>query len=71
MTRPPEHYQWLPPFAKIAIERLDAASNLRKPDMLDFLLDSYAHSNGAACDDHTRQSAHHICRRRFGDTFTS
>lgn len=71
MTRPPELYQYLPHFAKIAIERLDATSDLRKPDMLDFLLDSYAHSNGAACDDHTRQSAHHICRRRFGDTFTS
>jgi hypothetical protein len=71
MTRPPEAYQWLPHFAKVAIERLDADSNLRNGATLDLLLDSYASSNGETCDAHTRESAHYRCARRFGDTFTS
>ncbi len=65
-----EPYQYLPPFAKMAIERLDADSGLRNGTQLDYLIDAYAGSNGATCDQHTRESAHHICSRRFGETFT-
>lgn len=63
--RPPEHYQYLPTWAKIAIERLDADSDLRNGAMLDQLLNAYAASNGQACDAHIRASSHHICGRRF------
>ncbi len=63
-------YDHLPNFARIAIERLDADSTQRTGPKLDFLLAAYAGNNGAELDDHTRESAHHICRRRFGDTFT-
>jgi hypothetical protein len=69
MSRPPEPYQYLPTFAKMAIEQLDADSSLRNATMLNLLLDFYAESNGTAPDSHTRESAQHICRRRFGETF--
>ena len=63
-------YQYLPLFAKIAIERLDADSDLRSNIMLDELLDSYAKTYGLQCDSHCRDSAHHICNRRFGSSFS-
>lgn len=59
-------YQYLPPFAKIAIERLDADADLRTPDKLDELLNAYAKTYGQSCDDDTRTSAHRICARRLG-----
>ena len=64
-------YQYLSLFAKVAIERLDADSDLRTASMLDFLLDSYARTYGLECDSHTRDSAHHVCTRRFADSFTA
>lgn len=58
-------YQYLPSFAKIAIERLDADSALRDGDKLDELLNAYATSYSMELDPLTRESAHHICARRF------
>ena len=63
-------YQYLPLFAKISIERLDADSDLRSNIMLDELLNSYAKTYGDQCDSQTRDSAHHICNRRFGSSFS-
>jgi hypothetical protein len=62
-------YNSLPVFAKVAIERLDGASELRTADSLDFLLDAYARTYGLECDSHTRASSHHICARRFATSF--
>lgn len=64
-------YNYLPFFARLSIERLDADSDLRTAAQLDVLLNAYAQTHGEACDEHTRESAHHICARRFGETFTS
>ncbi len=63
-------YQYLPLFAKIAIERLDADCDLRSNIMLDELLNSYAKTYGDQCDSQTRDSAHHICNRRFVSSFS-
>lgn len=65
-----DSYQYLPLFAKVAIERLDADADLRSNHKLDELLDSYASTYGMECDSVTRDSAHHICARRFGATFS-
>ncbi len=67
--RPPEIYQYLPLFAKLAIERLDADSDLRTAEKLDELIDAYAKTYGEECDDYIRASAHFRCSKRFGDTF--
>jgi hypothetical protein len=64
-------YQYLPLFAKVAVERLDGNSDLRSATMLDSLLDAYASTYGLECDSHTRESAHHICTRRFAESFTT
>lgn len=63
-------YNYLPFFGRLAIERLDADSGLRTAAQLDILLNAYAQTHGEACDEDTRQSAHRICARRFGDSFT-
>ena len=63
-------YQYLPVFAKVAIERLHGNSDLRTANVLDSLLDAYASTYGLECDNHTRESAHHICARRFSESFT-
>ena len=65
----PEPFQYLPLFAKVAIERLGADHALRTGVQLDALLDAYAKTYGLACDVHTRFSAQTICERRFGATF--
>ena len=65
----PEPFQYLPIFAKVAIERLDADHALRTGVQLDALLDAYAKTYGLACDEHTRYSEHYICERRYGATF--
>jgi hypothetical protein len=62
-----ESYQYLPTYAKVAIERLDADSTLRRGLMLETLLESYAKTYGMEVEDHIRASAHHICLRRFPD----
>ncbi len=69
--RPPEIYQYLPLYAKISIERLDADSDLRTEAKLDELLDAYAATYGEVCDDYIRESAHFRCSKRFGETFQS
>lgn len=61
----PTPYQYLPLWARVAIERLDACAELRTEAMLDELLDSYAKTYGETVDEQTRASARHICRRRF------
>lgn len=61
----PTPYQYLPLWAKVAIERLDASTELRKEAMLDELLDGYARTYGETVDTQVRDSARHICRRRF------
>lgn len=65
--RVPESYQYLPQYAKIAIERIDADSDLRTHAKLDELLDAYAKTYAETVDQHTRDSAHCICKRRFPD----
>jgi hypothetical protein len=57
----------MPQYAKIAIERIDADSDLRTHAKLDELLDAYAKTHGEQVDQHTRDSAHCICKRRFPD----
>ena len=61
----PTPYQYLPLWAKVAIERLDTNAELRDEAMLDELLGSYARTYGETVDAQTRDSARHICRRRF------
>lgn len=60
-------YQYMPLFAKVAIERLDADNDLRTESMLDELLQGYARSYGAIVDLETCAAAHRICVRRFWD----
>jgi hypothetical protein len=60
-----ETYQYMPLFAKVAIERLDADSDMRTSAMLNELLDSYAKTYGCVVDEHIRESAIHICGKRF------
>jgi hypothetical protein len=62
-------FNYLPLYARVAIEWLDANGE-RTAARLDSLLEHYATVNGETIDAHTRESAHHICGRRFGDTFT-
>lgn len=65
----PPPYQYLPLWARVAIERLDACADLRTESMLDELLTAYAKTYGEPVDEQTRESARHICRRRFLGTF--
>lgn len=60
-------YQYQPQFARIAIERLDADSNLRTSARLNELLDAYARTYGVECSQAERDSAHYTCSRRFPD----
>lgn len=64
-----EPYQYLPLWAKCAIERLDCDSSLRTATMLDSLLDAYATTYAMECEENIRASAHHICARRFTGSF--
>lgn len=61
-------FQHLPLFAKVAIERLDGLAD-RTNIALDSMLDAYAATYGIECDVLTRESAHHICARRFLGSF--
>lgn len=69
----PTPYQYLPLWAKIAIERLDCDSALRSESMFDELLAGYARSYGEQVDEHiaTRNRrqppslAHAILQTRF------
>jgi hypothetical protein len=57
--------QYLPLYAKVAIERLDCASDLRTAAQLDELLQAYATTYGQLVDLETCAASHHICARRF------
>ena len=59
--------QYLPLFARVAVERLDADCALRSPAMLDELLQGYARFYSASVDLETCAAAHHVCTRRFWD----
>lgn len=63
-------YEYLPNFAKCAIERLDCDQTLRSNIKLDYLLDAYAKTYGLSCDSLTRDAAHHICNTRFYGSFS-
>ena len=63
----PTPYQYLPTFAKVAIERLDQNSDMRNASTLNAMLDAYAKTYGIECDNETRESAAHIAARRFAD----
>jgi len=60
-------YQYLPLFAKVAIERLDQNYDMRNGGTLNEMLDAYAKTYGIECDTETRQSAAHIASRRFAN----
>ena len=60
-------YQYLPTFAKVAIERLDQNSDMRNASALNAMLDAYAKTYGIECDNETRESAAHIAARRFSN----
>ena len=60
-------YQYLPAFAIVALERLDADNTLRTSVKLDEFLDAYAKVYGVTCDDKDRASSHYIAVRRFYD----
>lgn len=60
-------FQYLPLFAKVAIERLDADNDLRTGHVLDQLMQAYAATYGLTVDLHTCANAHAICTRRFWD----
>jgi len=62
-------FQHRPLWARIAIERLDACSELRTQRQLDEFLDAYAKTYGTEVDETTRTAAKLICRQRFGDSF--
>lgn len=64
---PLTHYQHLPFYARIVIDRLDAASDLRTDAKLNELLDCYAKAYAQTCDDETRASVRYIARRRFSN----
>lgn len=66
----PTPYQYLPLWAKLAVERLDTCAELRTEPMLDELLEGYAKTYGETVDGQTRESARHICRRRFAGSYT-
>lgn len=63
-----EPYNYLPTFAKKAIEDLDSDADKRNHFMLDMLLDAYAKTYSApVADEQLRRSTHYICKRRFPD----
>lgn len=59
-------FQYLPLFAKVAIDRLDADESLRTWTWLDTLLQAYAEIYCMTVDLETCAAAHQICARRFG-----
>lgn len=59
--------QYLPLYAKLAIERLDADNDLRTESMLDELLQGYARTYGELVDLETCAASHRVCARRFWD----
>lgn len=58
-------FNYLPLFAQVAIERLNADEGLRNGAMLDELLQRYAEFYRMTVDIETCAAAHHICARRF------
>lgn len=61
----------LPLWAQVAIERLDACTELRNQAMLDELLTGYARTYGAAVPPEIRSAVRQICHLRFGESYLS
>ncbi|EWS66630.1 hypothetical protein Y695_00038 [Hydrogenophaga sp. T4] len=62
--RPHDPYQYLPQYAKCALEFLDSQAD-RSITKLDAYLNHYAKAMGQLVDEHARFSAHAIAVRRF------
>ncbi len=62
-----EHYNYLPQYAKVAIERLNNDNAKRNKADLAMFLDLYAQTYGTTCDPQTLADADYICSRRFWD----
>ena len=58
-------YRYLPLYARIAVERLDADPDMRTGQTLDELMVAYAQTMGKTVDLETCAAAHHTCARRF------
>lgn len=58
-------FQYLPLWAKVAVEWLDGRHELRSQDKLDDVLDHSAKFYGECANDAIRESVRAICRRRF------
>lgn len=63
-------FQFLPLWAKVAIEWLRARPEIRSEAKLDELPEHFAQSSATVVDDDTRQSARAICRRRFMTSYS-
>lgn len=61
----PTPCQYLPLWAKVAIEWLDGRHELRTQEKLDEVLDHSAKFYGEIVDDTMRETVRDICRRRF------
>ena len=60
-----EHYQYLPLYAKLTLERMDGDSSLRTVDMMDGLLAAYAAQYRETVEDYVRASVAHHAFKRF------
>lgn len=63
-------FQFLPLWAKVAVEWLVAKPEIRSEAKLDDLLEHFAQSSATEVDEDTRQSARAICRRRFMTSYS-
>ncbi len=61
----------LPLWARVAIERLEACTELRNQAMLDELLTGYARTYGAAVPPEIRSAVRQICQLRFRESYLS
>ena len=61
-----EHYNYLPLYAKLTLERMDSDSTLRTVAMMDELLVSYARQYRETVEDYVKESVAHHAQKRFG-----
>jgi hypothetical protein len=66
----PNPFQYLPLWARVAVEWLDGRSELRSQDKLDAVLDHSAQFYGVTVHDAVREKVREICRRRFMGSYT-
>ena len=60
-----EHYNYLPLYAKLTLERMDGDSSLRTVAMMDELLTAYAAQYRETVEDYVRESVAHHAFKRF------